>query len=121
MIKELPHLTTTDLVFSTTGTTHVSNWSRAKASLDAAVTAINGGQPIPDWHLHDMRRTVATGMERLGIMRPVIEAVLGHVGERSGIIGVYQTHSYDTEKQQALEILGAPLGSSCWNASPMMK
>ena len=38
LIKELPHLPTTDLVFSTTGTTHVSNWSRAKASLDAAVT-----------------------------------------------------------------------------------
>ena len=48
LIEELPDLPTNDLVFSTTGTTHVSNWSRAKASLDAAVTAFNGGHSIPD-------------------------------------------------------------------------
>lgn len=54
--------------------------------------------------LHDLRRTLATGLQRLGTRVEVTEAVLNHVsGTRGGIVGVYQRHDYSDEKRSALE------------------
>ena len=54
--------------------------------------------------MHDLRRTVATNLQRLGVRLEVTEAVLNHVsGSRAGIVGVYQKHDYATEKRQALD------------------
>ena len=104
LIKKLPRLGESEYVFTTTGETPVSGWSKAKASLDEAVTNINRGKTLPGWRLHDLRRTVATGMQRLGISLQVIEAVLGHLsGSRAGVVGVYQRHNFDQEKREALE------------------
>ena len=68
------------------------------------------GQPLDeegalaDWVIHDLRRTAATGLQRLGFRLEVIEAVLGHIsGSRAGIVGVYQRHTFDDEKRKALE------------------
>jgi integrase len=86
---------------NTNGRTAVSGWTRAKRSLDtlSGVTA---------WRLHDIRRTVATGLQRLGMRLEVIEAVLGHVsGSRAGIVGLYQRHAFEPEKRAALEAWGA--------------
>jgi hypothetical protein len=56
------------------------------------------------WTLHDIRRSVATGLQRLGVRLEVTEAVLNHVGgSRAGIVGVYQRHEYAEEKRAALE------------------
>ena len=45
------------------------------------------------WNVHDLRRTVATGLQRLGVRLEVTEAVLNHIsGSRGGIAGVYQRH-----------------------------
>lgn len=58
---------------------------------------------IPPWHWHDIRRTVATGMQRLGISLQVTESVLNHVsGSHAGIVAVYQRHDYAREKRDAL-------------------
>jgi integrase len=95
-----------DLVFTTNGKTPVSGWSRAKAALDQVV----GRDAVASetWRIHDLRRTVATGLQRLGISLQVIEAVLGHVsGSRAGVVGIYQRHSFDAEKAAALEAWGA--------------
>ncbi len=63
------------------------------------------GAPVPDWRLHDIRRTVATGLQRLGVRLEVIEAVLGHVaGSRAGIVGVYQRHRFEAETREALSL-----------------
>ena len=63
-----------------------------------------------DWTWHDIRRTVATGMQRLGIRLEVVEAILNHVsGTRSGIVGVYQRHDFLEEKRHALEAWAAEL------------
>jgi integrase len=106
-------------VFTTTGETPVSGFSRAKSRLDREALAIlkmdveeRGEDPatvtLPDWRLHDLRRTAATGMARLGIDLPVIEKVLNHVsGSFAGIVGVYQRHSYEDEKKRALEAWGS--------------
>ena len=88
---------TGDFVFTTTGRTAISGWSKAKAELDAATK-------IETWRIHDLRRTVATGLQRLGVSLQTIEAVLGHVsGSRAGVVGVYQRHSFDAEKRAALD------------------
>jgi integrase len=80
----------------------------AKALLDAATAAGNPGTPVPAWRTHDLRRTVATGMARLGINLPVIERTLNHVsGSFGGIVGVYQHYSYADEKRRALEAWAA--------------
>jgi integrase len=61
------------------------------------------GHEVPHWTLHDLRRTMATGLQRLGVRLEVTEAVLNHLsGSRSGIVGVYQRHNYFAEKRDAL-------------------
>jgi integrase len=50
---------------------------------------------------HDLRRTAASHMTGMGISRLVVSKILNHV-ER-GVTAVYDRHSYDNEKRQALE------------------
>ena len=103
-------------MFSTTGTTTVSEFSRAKAAIDAAILDFLGkdaesrgddpnGVSAPErWTLHDLRRTVATNFQRLGVKLEVTEAVLNHVsGSRAGIVGIYQRHDWAAEKRAALD------------------
>lgn len=95
------------LVFSTTGNTSVSGYSRAKTRLDKAIVALAEKQdtlPPSPWRLHDLRRTLATGLQRLGVRFEVTEAVLNHVsGSKSGVAGIYQRHDWAQEKVAALE------------------
>ncbi|MGV2495070.1 tyrosine-type recombinase/integrase [Pelagerythrobacter aerophilus] len=92
------------LVFSTTGDTPVSGYSRAKKRLDAACEKVNGGVALPHWTLHDLRRTLATGMQRLGVRFEVTEAILNHKsGSRAGVAGIYQRHHWGPEKKAALD------------------
>ena len=70
----------------------------------------NADEPLPAWRLHDLRRSVATGMQRLGVRLEAIEAVLGHVsGSRAGIVGIYQRHKFEDEARKALTAWGAHL------------
>ena len=85
------------LVFTTTGRTPVSGWSRLKHRLDADMR-------IDPWRLHDLRRTAATGMAEIGVMPHVVEACLNHVsGHKAGVAGVYNRAAYLPEKRAALE------------------
>lgn len=60
---------------------------------------------IEPWRVHDLRRTVASGMARLGIGVAVAEKVMNHVsGTFAGIVGVYQRHDFLTEKRHALNL-----------------
>lgn len=93
-------------VCSTTGgRTSISGFSKAKSQLDAAIVKVASPQGlfVPAWRLHDLRRTLATGLQRLGVRFEVTEAVLNHVsGSRSGVAGVYQRHDWKAEKRVAL-------------------
>lgn len=72
-----------------------TNWSRS--SLDVALA-----EP---WHLHDIRRSVATGMANLGIAPHVIEAALNHVsGAKKGVSGIYNRSDYAREVKTALSV-----------------
>ncbi|HEY1745446.1 MAG TPA: tyrosine-type recombinase/integrase [Xanthobacteraceae bacterium] len=93
--------------------TPFGGWSKAKRALDKAIVearaksaAKAGAQPAPliAWSIHDLRRTFATGLQRLGVRLEVTEAVLNHIsGSRGGIAGVYQRHDWATERRSALE------------------
>lgn len=84
-------------VFSINGRTHVSGFGKVKDRIDAVV------QLKEPWRFHDIRRTVATGLQKLGVQLPVTETILNHVsGSRSGIVGLYQRHDYADEKRAAL-------------------
>ncbi len=109
VLCSLPRVAKSDHVFTTNGTTAVSGFSRAKDRIDAILAEQQGpdGSPTPRWVLHDLRRTAASGMARLGINLPVIEKVLNHSsGSFAGIVGVYQRHSFADEKRLALEAWG---------------
>lgn len=58
-----------------------------------------------DWTPHDLRRTAATFMARMGIPRLVISKVLGHT-EGENITAIYDRASYDREKREALDAWG---------------
>ncbi len=101
VIEGLLRIGKSELVFTTTGNTPVSGWSKAKRQLDRSIAKIHS---LPEWRIHDLRRTVATGLQRFGVSLLVVEAVLGHVsGSRAGIVGVYQRHTFDAEKRAALD------------------
>jgi integrase len=88
-----------------------SGWSKAKAALDGRIEAALGRAPAP-WRLHDIRRTVATGMADLGVQPHVIEAVLNHIsGHKAGVAGVYNRATYAAEKRQALDMWAAHVDS----------
>lgn len=89
-------------VFSS-GDTPVSGHSKAKQRLDKSTTATNGGQVLKEFVVHDLRRSFATGLQRLGVPIEVTEYCLNHKGESfAGIRGVYQRHDYREEMRVAL-------------------
>jgi integrase len=91
----------TDPVFPGQRGTPFNGWSKCKAQLDKA-------SGVTDWRLHDLRRTVATGLQRLGVRLEVTEAVLGHVsGSRAGVVGIYQRHDWLEERRAALDAWAA--------------
>jgi integrase len=78
-----------------------NGFSKSKVTLDEE-------SGVTDWRLHDLRRTLATGLQKLGVRLEVTEAVLNHVsGSRAGIVGVYQRHEWADEKRAALNAWGA--------------
>lgn len=84
------------LVFPGRFGTPYGGWSKSKSELDEQ-------SGLADWRLHDLRRTLATGLQKLGVRLEVTEAVLNHVsGSRGGIVGIYQRHDWASEKRAAL-------------------
>jgi integrase len=100
-----------DYVFPSRAKTPYSGYSKSKAKLDKTVFAALKKQakkgakvePIPNWTLHDLRRTAKTLMVRAGVRPDISERVLGHV--IAGVEGTYDRHSYADEKRDALEKL----------------
>jgi integrase len=76
--------------------TGYQGWSGSKTMLDQRLS-------IPDWRLHDLRRTMSTVMyDELGIAPHIVEAVLNHVSHRAGVAGTYNRATYAKEKANAL-------------------
>jgi integrase len=99
LLDRLPRYAEGDCLFSTTfGKKPIAAFSKYKRRLDKAIVAIGCVEP---WQLHDLRRTVRTGLSRAGISVFEAELVIAHT--QSGVHGVYDRHRYDDEKRAALE------------------
>ncbi|MCW2387109.1 integrase [Sphingobium sp. B11D3B] len=93
-------------VFATSTGARYTGYHKGKLKIERLL-ACDGGEAVPDWRLHDLRRTVATGLQRLGVRFEVTEAVLNHVGgSRAGVAGIYQRYNWKTEKKEALRDWG---------------
>ena len=107
---------TGDYVFSTTaGERPVSGFSRAKARLDARIKEASESDEadlvdVSEWRAHDLRRTAATGMRRLGVHRDDVGAVLNHA-PRGVTAEHYDQYEQLPEKRAALEAWGRKIQS----------
>jgi len=102
-----------DLVFSTTGHSSPSGFSKAKKALDARMKALLGAR-FKEWRIHDLRRTCATGMENLGVETRVVETALNHVsGTKAGIVGVYQRADHRDAVAAAFQAWGRKVAELC--------
>jgi integrase len=91
-----------DLVFGT-GKAGWNGWGVRKQKLDAAIEAATG-KALASWTVHDIRRSVVTGMAELGIAPHIIEAVVNHVsGHKNGVAGIYNRARYQDETAAALQ------------------
>jgi integrase len=97
ILKAQPRRAGRDYIFGEGPSRGFRGWSQGKVALDQRAS-------IAAWHLHDLRRTAATGMADIGILPHVIEAALNHQsGAKAGIAGIYNRASYANEKRQALD------------------
>jgi len=78
-------------VFST-GTRPVSGFSKGKARVKG----------VDDWRLHDLRRTMATHMRRMGVDRITVSKILNHA--EAGVTRIYDRYSCDDEQCRAMEL-----------------
>jgi integrase len=118
IIEGLPRTAGGDgFVFSTTGGTAVSRFSRAKAAIDQMMLEMikkqaeaRGDDPASvrtpaRWSYYHLRQTVAWNLQRLGVKLEVAEAVLDDAsGRRAGIAGVYPRREYSAERRIALAV-----------------
>lgn len=90
-------------VFATASGAGFTGYAKGKLKLDELIADERDDQMAP-WRLHDLRRTLATNFQMLGVRFEVTEAVLNHVGgSRAGVAGIYQRHDWKDEKRQALD------------------
>jgi integrase len=99
ILKDIPQRANRDFVFGV-GRGGYSGWARSKAEFDALVG-------LKDWTLHDLRRTVRTGLGKLGVQPHVAEAALNHLPPK--LIRTYDRNTYAAEKRDALDKWAAHL------------
>jgi len=100
-LRDVARVQGQDLVFSTTGKTPVSGFTKAKAALDKAAK-------VTGWRLHDMRRTGVSGLAAMGFNPVVADKLLAHQPSTlHGAARVYQRHDFAEERARALEAWAA--------------
>jgi integrase len=97
IIASVPQVAGRDHLFGERSSSGFRGWE-GKRDLDAKL-----GDAVRPWRVHDIRRSVATGMADIGVQPHVIEQILNHVsGHKSGIAGIYNRSSYEREVRAAL-------------------
>jgi integrase len=100
ILKAAPRRAGRDLVFGG-GNAGFSAWSYSTLSFNSRMIEVNGAALAP-YRIHDFRRTVRTGMGKIGIKPHIAELVLNHTGHKAGIGGVYDHFDYEPEIKEAL-------------------
>lgn len=121
VLRTIPRHAGTNLVFpsrfsrtGSKGQRPVSGFTKGKQRLDGLMlkelqtVAAERGEDVtlvklPEWRIHDLRRTAASGMARVGTPVHVVEKALNHIsGSLGGIAGVYNRHDYKDEMRRAM-------------------
>ena len=113
LLNEVPRFKDVDLVFPAAGNADrpmsgdqkVKDWinKRMREAMSEA-----GAKEPENWCLHDFRRTIATGLQRLGFRPDIADQVIGHVGSTRGGAGAhYLHHGYEAERREALKAWSA--------------
>jgi integrase len=109
VLDKVPKVGKSGFVFTTDGKTPISGFSKFKRAFDAKMLAeLRQSYPaaaVPNWTLHDLRRTARSLMSRAGIPSDHAERCLGHV--LPGIRATYDRYEYLPEKRRAFEALAA--------------
>jgi integrase len=101
IVAAMPVIDDSDFVFTSNGRAGISTggWAKAKNRLGGRAEL----KPS-SWRLHDLRRTCASGMQRLGIRVEAIERALNHAsGVYRGVAGIYQVDPLADEVRSALQ------------------
>ena len=94
-----------EFVFATSRGKNFQAFRKAKEKLDD-LSGVSG------WRLHDLRRTIVSGMARLGVPPHVADKILNHQsGTISGVAAVYQRHDFLAERKKALDRWGGHVDS----------
>jgi integrase len=117
IIEQRPRLASNPFVFAGRGDVAFNGFSKGKAAFDVTMPKLEAPDgtemEIPNWTLHDLRRTARSLMSRAGVRPDIAERVLGHV--IGGVKGVYDRHRYGDEKSEALaklaEMISAIVGA----------
>jgi integrase len=107
----LPARGSAEAVFNRSGATF--GWfAKGKLGLDAKLA--KAGHQLPQWGLHDLRRTFSTRLNDAGVEPHVVEALLGH--KQPGVAAIYNKAAYRQPKREALarwhELLAGIVGET---------
>ena len=72
----------------------INGFSKAKANL-------NKISKVRNWKFHDIRRTVATNLSKMGYNRMLIKRILNHAD--GDVTAIYDRYQYINEKREALQ------------------
>jgi integrase len=117
VLRDIPRIEGCDFVLSTTGKTAVSGFSKAKATLDAAIVKARAEvaaktkdkpEPLAEWRTHDLRRSGVSTLARLGFDSIVADKILAHQPAKLlGVAAIYQRHDFARERASALDAWAA--------------
>jgi integrase len=77
-------------------------WSYALATLNLRIAQAEG-RPLVPWTLHDVRRTMRSGLGKLGVRPDVAERCIGH-HRGSSVEATYDRYRYAPQIAGALEL-----------------
>jgi integrase len=130
VLRAIPRIESCDFVFSTTGKTPVSGFSKAKTALDAALVKARAEtaakvkgkpEPLAEWRTHDLRRSGVSTLARLGFDSIVVDKLLAHQPAKLlSVAAIYQRYDFAGERTQALEAWAAHvIGMEANNVVPL--
>lgn len=119
LLDDVPVFKDVDLLFPAIGNSRkpMSGHPKVKFRIDKrmreALAAAGRNEP-DNWCVHDFRRTIATGLQRLGLRPDIADQVIGHVGStRTGAAAHYLHHQYDEERKAALQAWSEHIEKVC--------
>jgi integrase len=100
ILRSVPRRGDRQFVFGVRGGAYGA-WSYATIHLHNRITAAEG-KPLPRWTLHDLRRTMRTGLGKVGVQPHIAERAVNHI--KGGIEAIYDRHKYEREIKAALAL-----------------